>query len=106
VAGAYAPRELVDLPAQAGAQYFFNMFYVYIIKSCNENWYYVGLSNNLDRRIREHNCKKVRSTIAHAPFKLVYSKSFDTRVEARDYEKYLKVRSNKEKILRDLEYLV
>ena len=85
---------------------FFNMFFVYVLKSISENWYYVGLTNNLDRRLKQHNLKKVRSTIAHTPFKLVYSRSFNTRLKARDYEKYLKVRSNKEKLIKDLAYIV
>jgi len=82
------------------------MFFVYMLKSINKNWYYIGLTNNLSKRIKQHNLKKVRSTMAHTPFKLVYSKSFNTRLEARDYEKFLKIRCNKEKLIRNLEYIV
>jgi putative endonuclease len=79
------------------------MWYVYIIKSINNNWYYVGSTNSLDRRIREHNHKKVFSTKGYAPFKLVWSKEFLIEKEARGYEKLLKdKRIEKEKILRSL----
>lgn len=78
------------------------MYYVYIIKSLKIDWFYVGLTSNLKRRLSEHNRGKTHSTKAYYPFKLVYSKKFASRMSARDYEKFLKVRANKEKILRNL----
>ena len=78
------------------------MVYVYILKSINYERYYVGLSSNMNRRLKEHNSKQVKSTKPYTPYNLIYSKSFDTMDCARDYEKYLKVRSNKEKLLKDL----
>lgn len=79
-------------------------YFVYLLKSVEEHWHYVGLTNNLERRLKQHNGLKVRSTKAHAPYKLIYYKSFKNRDDARDYEKFLKVRSNKEKLLKDLYY--
>jgi predicted GIY-YIG superfamily endonuclease len=52
------------------------MWHVYIIKSFNKNWYYVGSTNRLEKRIAEHNAKKVISTKYHAPLKLVFKKEF------------------------------
>ncbi len=92
--------EQAYLPAQAGAQS--PMFYVYIIKSEDYNWYYVGMSSDVDKRLKEHNGGKTRSTKNRRPFKLVFKKAFGSRKEARDFERYLKVKSNKEKLLRDL----
>jgi len=78
------------------------MYAVYIIKSLNNEWYYVGFTSNLNQRIKRHNNGRVKSTKHYKPFKLVYKNIVDTRTEARKLEKYLKVGSNKEKIIRDL----
>jgi putative endonuclease len=65
-------------------------FTVYAIKSNNRNYIYVGMSNNLERRLDEHNRRQNKSTKAYAPFTLLYSESFDSRSDARVKEKYLK----------------
>jgi len=81
------------------------MYFTYIIKSDKYNWFYVGITNNLNKRLKQHNGKKTSSTRKYAPFNLVYSKKFSNRIETRDYEKYLKIRCNKERILKDLKVL-
>jgi putative endonuclease len=94
------------LPAQAGlmvGQRPLIMWYVYIIKSLKSNWYYVGSTNSLERRVNEHNNKKVSSTKAYIPVKLVWSRDFQVEKEARAYEKLLKDRRiEKEQIIRSL----
>jgi len=54
------------------------------------------LTNNVERRIIEHNKKQNRSTKGYAPFELILKESFETRIEARKREKYLKSGSGKE----------
>jgi len=100
---------MVDLPAQAGALVL-NLtqrllVFVYIINSVNNNWFYVGLSLAPQNRLSQHNRLSVSSTKHYAPFKLIYVKQFNDRLKARDHEKYLKIRSNKEKLLQELGYL-
>ena len=75
------------------------MYTVYLLKSIKNNWYYVGMSENVERRFKQHNKGRVVSTKAYLPFEIIYTKEFETRVEARDYEKYLKIRCNKERII-------
>ena len=90
------------LPAQAGLTVGQRliMWYVYIIKSFNKNWYYVGSTNSIERRIIEHNNKKVISTKAYVPIKLVWEKEFQIEKDARLYERLLKdKRIEKEKII-------
>ncbi|MEA3355061.1 MAG: GIY-YIG nuclease family protein [Patescibacteria group bacterium] len=77
-------------------------YFVYLLKSLRKNYYYVGLTNNLKRRISQHNSSKVRSTKHYQPFKLVFTKEFSDRIRARDFEKFLKIRSNKEKVIASL----
>lgn len=48
------------------------------------------MTNNLERRLKEHNNCENRSTKAYAPFTLIYSEKFETRTLARIKEKYLK----------------
>jgi putative endonuclease len=54
------------------------------------NHFYVGLTENLQNRLYEHNSGKTKSTKAFAPWKIVYTEEFSTREEARQREKYLK----------------
>lgn len=66
------------------------MFIVYVLYSEKFNRTYTGLTNNLERRLREHNSKRNKSTKAYVPWKVIYTEEFDTRIEARKREKYLK----------------
>lgn len=75
------------------------MYYVYIIKANKNSWYYVGFTKNLTKRLIEHNSGKVRSTKSHKPFRLVYAQKVSGAAKARNLEKYLKVRFNKEALL-------
>lgn len=72
------------------------MFYVYAIKSTVRNYIYVGLTNNINRRLEEHNKGQNRSTKAYIPFVLIYSEECNTREDAREREKYLKSGVGKE----------
>lgn len=50
----------------------------------------MGLTNNITRRIEEHNSGRTKSTKGKGPFKLIYRKEFSSRINARKHEKYLK----------------
>ncbi|GGF27518.1 GIY-YIG nuclease family protein [Echinicola rosea] len=76
------------------------MFTVYAISSENRNYIYVGMTSNLPKRINRHNAGYERTTKPYRPFKLIYTKEFDTRLQAREHEKYLKSRNGK-RYLRD-----
>lgn len=90
------------LPAQAGLTVG-RMWYVYILKSNLKDWYYIGSTNNLNRRLLEHNSYKVRSTKAYSPFKIVWTKKIHNESDCRNYEKMLKSkRTEKESIIRSL----
>ena len=72
------------------------MIFVYAIKSLSRNYIYVGMTNDLERRIAEHNNGENKSTKAYRPFKLIYSETFPDRISARAKEKYLKSGIGKE----------
>ena len=67
------------------------MYFVYAIKSENRNYIYVGLTNNLERRLAEHNGGMNKTTKPYRPFSLIYSEQFETRVEALKRKSFLKV---------------
>ena len=66
------------------------MFFVYALKSIERTYIYVGLTDNLERRLSEHNGGKNKTTRPYRPFVLIHSEMFETRIEARQREKYLK----------------
>jgi len=72
------------------------MFTVYAIRSEVRSYIYVGMTGNLERRLGEHNRGENRSTKAYKPFVLIYTETFETRVEAREKEKYFKSGIGKE----------
>ncbi len=72
------------------------MYYVYAIKSLERTYIYVGMTDNVERRLDQHNKGQNLSTKAYTPFKLIYVESHTTRIEAREREKYLKSGIGKE----------
>ena len=68
---------------------------VYAIKSLSGNYIYVGMSNNVVRRVKEHNAGYNKTTKPYLPYKLIYTESFPNRKAARQKEKYLKGGSGK-----------
>ena len=69
------------------------MFYVYILKSKKDNKFHTGSTNNLSRRMNEHNSGLVFSTKSRVPFELVYYEAYKSESDARHREKNLKLRS-------------
>ena len=68
------------------------MCHVYVIKSLKDHKNYTGITNNLERRLSEHNQGKIStpSTKNRGPFKLIYSEKVEDRINARKREKFLK----------------
>jgi len=66
------------------------MFYTYVLKSVNYSNRYVGFTENINKRLAEHNRGKCRYTSGRRPWKLVYSEEYLTRGESVAREKFLK----------------
>jgi putative endonuclease len=66
------------------------VFYIYVLKSKKDNSQYIGLSQNTEEKLKEHNAGRVNSTKSKRPWRLLYKESCATRLEARKREKYLK----------------
>ena len=76
------------------------MYYVYALSILSRIYIYVGLTSNLNDRLHRHNSGYEKTTRAYAPFDLIYTEDFETRIEARVKEKYLKSGVGKELLKR------
>ena len=70
------------------------MFYTYVLKSLKDNDLYWGSTNDLRKRLAEHNKGLVFSTKNRVPFELVYYEAYRAESDARHREHNLKLRSN------------
>lgn len=68
------------------------MHYLYVLKSKSDSELYIGSTNDLRRRLSEHNAGKVVSTKARIPFELVYYEAYRSENDARIRESRLKSR--------------
>jgi putative endonuclease len=70
-------------------------WFVYILMSRIRDFIYVGSTNDLTRRIGEHDAGLVQSTKAYRPLILVAYVAVPTERKARELEKYFKTGSGK-----------
>jgi putative endonuclease len=67
------------------------MFYVYILQSqSDETQFYTGLTDDLRRRLADHNAGTALHTAKFRPWKLVSYTAFRERSNAAAFEVYLK----------------
>lgn len=73
------------------------MNYTYILK-CNDDTLYTGWTNNLEKRIKDHNDGKgAKYTKTRRPVELVYYEKFETKEEAMKREYAIKQLTREEK---------
>ncbi len=84
-------------------------YFVYILK-CSDDSYYTGITNNLEKRINEHNSGMIKGyTSKRLPVVLLYSQRFDDINRAIEVEKQIKGWSRRKKkalIAGDFELLI
>jgi len=79
-------------------QFILISWFGYILE-CNDGSYYVGHTDNIEKRISEHEQGKISSyTKTRLPVKSVYIQDFMTRDEAINAERQVKGWSRKKKI--------
>jgi putative endonuclease len=71
------------------------MHFVYVLSSRDFKKSYVGLTDDIDRRLRQHNDGKSPYTAKYKPWELVHTESFVDRAEAAKREKFLKSKSGR-----------
>ncbi len=68
-----------------------NVYYTYVLESIKRpGTRYIGQTEDLRRRLVQHNAGENRSTARNRPWKLKLYVAFETRCSSRDFERYLK----------------
>ena len=70
------------------------MYYVYILL-CSDNSYYTGLTDDVKKRLKQHNRGICRYTKDKLPVKLMWLGMFRDKKTAIEFERYLKSGSGK-----------
>ena len=81
------------------------MYYLYILKSKISDKFYIGQTENLERRVFYHNSGYSKSTKYGVPWELVYTEKFTSRSEAYRREQEIKSQKSKEYISKLVENL-
>jgi putative endonuclease len=66
------------------------MYYVYVLKSLKDHSLYIGYTNDIDRRLLEHNSGQSVYTKSRCPWALVYYEAFSNLDDAKKREGSLK----------------
>jgi len=69
------------------------MYHAYILRSRKNNRNYIGSTENLERRVKEHNGELENpgvSTLSGRPWDLVFYAGYPSRVQALAAERYIK----------------
>ncbi len=77
------------------------MFWVYILQN-PDGKFYIGQTENLERRIIEHNSSDTelfKFTHKNGPWKLIWSEQYNTRSETMNREKFIKSRKSSKWIM-------
>ena len=70
------------------------MFYTYVIKSMKNGQLYLGSTDDLRRRLAEHNSGFSAYTKKYMPYTLIYYEAYRDEKDARKRESNLKLRAN------------
>ncbi len=76
-------------------------FYMYMLR-CSDDSYYTGHTDELDKRVEQHNAGEDSYTKSRLPVELVFSESFGSRDQAFAAERQVKgwSRAKKEALIR------
>jgi len=76
------------MPSNTTSSMFF--YYVYVLESLKDSERYIGYTDNLKRRIEEHNKRLSFATKFRLPFRLIYFEGCLNMQDAKRRENYLK----------------
>lgn len=65
-------------------------YYVYILRSKKTGKYYIGYTNNLGKRLKNHNSGRTKSLRKHIPLEIVKTEEYAFYEEARKREQKIK----------------
>ena len=82
------------------------MYYTYILHSLEKNDFYTGFTEDLKKRVEQHNSGKNKSTKYRRPLKLIYYEAYAQKEDAIAREKYLKTSDGKRDLKRQLKFYI
>lgn len=65
-------------------------YFVYVLMSLKDKHFYVGYTENIEKRIQEHEQGRVPSTKYRRPFKLLHYEFYINKADAKAREVFLK----------------
>ena len=72
-----------------------SMNFVYVLLSDFDNKFYIGFTDDVERRLKDHNSGKVPSTAPRRPFKVIYYEAHLSKDDALRREEYFKTAKGK-----------
>jgi putative endonuclease len=72
-----------------------DFYFVYVLRSVNFDYIYVGFTHDLKRRFEEHNNKENFSTKPYTPFDLIFYEAYRNIKDAKRREEYFKTTKGK-----------
>lgn len=82
------------------------MFFVYVLLSKIDGLFYIGFTEDVARRLNEHNTGKVSSTSSRRPLELIYYEAYIHKRDAEGREKFLKSGSGHRFLRKQLHYFL
>jgi putative endonuclease len=76
------------------------VYTLYILRNLKVDKFYVGHTNDINRRFVKHNSGQTKSTKPYIPWVLVFSKYFKNKSDAAKAELFIKKKKSKKFILR------
>lgn len=67
-----------------------NLYYTYVLRSKRDGQFYIGQTEELNRRLEEHNNGLVQATEYRRPLELIYYEACLSKEKAIKREKYFK----------------
>lgn len=74
------------------------MHYVYILLNETRTRTYTGITEDVEKRLTEHNADRVKSSCPYLPYKIIHTESFEALSEARQKEKFYKTTTGRRRL--------
>lgn len=74
------------------------MYFTYVLRSNKNGRLYVGSTNDVERRLKEHNSGKNFATKPYVPYELIFYEALPTKEESFEREKFYKIGRGREVI--------
>jgi len=80
------------------------MYYTNVLRSLKDKKLYTGFTNDLERRLKQHQNGLCESTKNRVPFELIFYEEFENRSEAIMREKFFKTGKGREFLKNVIKY--